>query len=303
MADSPDRGIELEPAVLPTSTLTEEDRAALEAALARIAETERSGGFSQGMAFAESALRERAGDYSGSVIAAYKELAFAYARGDSVNPGGIRDSLIRLSALSDQGPAALAVLDFQDAHWEQARIKLEALLGDDPDPDSFGRWMILVSALEGGGASPAEQSAYRSIRARWGNFPEYWYRGARNLGEPGASEYAERCINLAPQGPYAAECRGMLVGTLGLGREAAAQFRTRQEIEACVRRSMEAKDPELLRDLFPLITLRDNPYTLYTLALMRSLVRSPEYRRFFSEEAAAAKPGRLEERLDYISRG
>ena len=51
-------------------------------ALEEIAELERSGGFVPGLGLAESNLRESSGDYAGAVLAVYKELSWAYGRGE-----------------------------------------------------------------------------------------------------------------------------------------------------------------------------------------------------------------------------
>jgi hypothetical protein len=64
--------------------------------------------------------------------------------------------------------------------------------------------MLMVCRLETGNGGKAMQSAYSSIRSRYVNFPEYWYRGAlsaaRSFGNMPA-DYAERCINLSPDAP------------------------------------------------------------------------------------------------------
>jgi hypothetical protein len=286
--------------------------------LEEIAEIERAGGYYPGLGLVESARREKAGDYAGAVLAAYKDLAWAYGYGGAGLTEG-KEGLRRVEALfaapgGDREKLAAAaaggVLAFSEERWAEAGEILRNLLTEEESPDSFLRWMLLVCALERE-ENAAARSAYSSIRARYSLFPEYWYRGARAFaaGDGGgrgaagniASEYAEQCINLSPQGPFAEDCRRIIAGQLGLesGGEA---IRSRAEIEDTIRRSVASGNPELLEDLFPLITLPDNAYTLYTLGALRAISSVSVFREFFSGHAAAAK-GRLAERFNFILRG
>jgi hypothetical protein len=116
-----------------------------------------------------------------------------------------------------------------------------------------------------------------------------------------ASEYAEQCINLSPKGPFAEDCRRIIAGQLGLETESGA-LRSKAEIEDVIRRSVASGNPELLEDLFPLIDLPDNAYTLYALGALRAVSSVSPFREFFSGRAAGAK-GRLAERFNFILRG
>jgi hypothetical protein len=79
-------------------------------------------------------------------------------------------------------------------------------------------------------------------------------------------------------------------------------MKTKFEIEETICRSLNPGDPGILSSLIPLISLPDNPYTVYAVGALRALVSVPKYRDFFNEQAAVSK-GRLAERLVYISRG
>jgi hypothetical protein len=286
--------------------------------LEEIAEIERAGGYYPGLGLAESAMREKAGDYAGAVLAAYKDLAWAYsygAAGRAEGEEGLRRVAALFAAPGGEGErlaasAARGVLAFSGGKWAEAGEYLNGLLSTDESPDSFLRWMLLVCALEQHGNASA-RSAYSSIRARYGLFPEYWYRGARAFaaadrereGMTGniAVEYAERCINLNPKGPFAEDCRRIIAGRLGLETESGA-LRSRAEIEDLIRRSVSSGNPELLEDLFPLIELPDNAYTLYALGALRAVSPASGFREFFSGRAAGTK-GRLAERFNFILRG
>jgi hypothetical protein len=292
------------------------EEADLNPGLEEIAEIERAGGYYPGLGLSESGMREKAGDYAGAVLAAYKELAWAYGYGGAGRPDE-EEGLRRVAALfaapggereKFAAEAARGVLAFSEGKWAEAEESLKGLLKEDESPDSFLHWMLLVCALEQDG-SVSVRSAYSSIRARYGLFPEYWYRGARAFaagskgGRTGniAAEYAEQCINLSPRGPFAEDCRRIIAGQLGLETESGA-LRSKAEIEDVIRRSVSSGNPELLEDLFPLINLPDNAYTLYALGALRAVSSASAFQEFFSRRAAGAK-GRLAERFNFILRG
>lgn len=291
-------------------------------ALEELAETERSGGFSPGMALTESMLREWSGDYGGAVIAAYKELSWAYGYGSQVTRADMEEGLRAVVNLYEGGRgnsaldnpalgedvreqalrAARGVLAFHNGLWTEARLNLEPLFDDSEEPDAFAQWMRLVCRLEEREASRGALAAYGAIRARYERFPEYWYRGARYVSGNIRGEYAERCINLAPQGPFAEDCRGFLAEIVGLSHSEGSYIKTRAEIEETITRSVASGTPEILTELFTLLSLQDNPYTLYTAGAMRALAIQEDFKTWFTREAAQTS-GRLAERLFYISRG
>jgi hypothetical protein len=287
------------------------DREAVRASIEQIAGTERLGAYVQGLALAESRLREEAGDYAGAVAAAYKELAWAYGYG-LASHSSLEDGLNNVLALGDAEPdvsselhngipAARAILYFLDNDWAEAERLLSALPLFQEESDGFIRWLILVCRMEQG-STQAERSAYGSMKGRYDYFPEYWYRGARVFAGAMAGEYAERCISLAPEGPFAAECRTVLAEALGLAPEYGASILTRVEIERIISRTAAERNPEYLKAILPVLSLPDNSGTLYAVNALRILGQAEEFRSYFNAEAARAS-GRLAERLAYIARG
>jgi hypothetical protein len=198
-------------------------------------------------------------------------------------------------------PAARAILCFLNGDWAEAERLLSALPVFQEESDGFIRWLLLVFRLEPG-STQAERSAYGSIRGRYDYFPEYWYRGARTFEGPMAGEYAERCISLAPEGPFASECRTILAGALGLAPEYGASVLTRIEIERIISRTTAEQNPEYLEALLPILSLPDNSGTVYAVSALRILGQTQEFRSYFNTQAAKAS-GRLAERLAYIARG
>jgi len=276
--------------------------------LEELVEVERAGGFVRGMGFMESGIRERAGDFCGAVIAVFKELSWAWNYGGLPEEGIERGMNGVVLGLQGQGEGrdraartAKGVLAFHRGDWADARRLLEETPPREDEPDSFYRWMLLVCRMEEGDLSKQEKSSYGAIRARFRLFPEYWYRGARAFSGFIAGEYAENCINLYPQGPFAPECREIIAKGLGPDFPGEA-IRSKAEMDDLINKAVSHSNPELLGDLFPLISLPDNNYTMYALGILKSLAGRPEFRTFFESQAAASR-GRLAERLNYIIGG
>jgi len=291
--------------------------------LDEIAEIERAGAWFQGLSISESTIREKSGDYAGSVAAAYKELAWAYGMG-LIKKEELEQGLNNVLAIQDDETVtrtANAILSFLKRQWDDAATGLEPLFNELDEPDGFGRWLILVCALEKDKttSSKANESlvdssvadsflenrrigaAYKSIRARYSQFPEYWYRGARVFSGGIAAQYAENCINLSPQGPFADECRSILAANTGLKIEDGLSIKTKKEIEAIISQSVNSSNPQILDSLLPLISLPDNPYTVYAVSALKTLTGIPKFNEYLNGHAAVSK-GRLAERLSYICR-
>jgi len=271
--------------------------------LDELAALERAGSWFQGMAMTESSIRENAGDYAGAVAAAYKELAWAYGKG-LIQKNDVELGVLSVLSLESEEivSAAAAVLAFLRGQWDEAAASLERFFDELEEPDGFGRWMILVCALEKNRENRRAAEAYKAIRARYAQFPEYWYHGARAFSGVVGAEYAENCINSSSQGPFADECRKILAVYLGLKIEDSLSIKTKTEIEEIISQSLNTGNHQLVDLLFPLISLPDNPYTVYAVESLRALTSVQKYRDFFSEQAASSV-GRLAERLSYISRG
>jgi hypothetical protein len=294
----------------------EVDLDALLQTLDEIAELERAGSWFQGLALTESGLRENAGDFAGAVAAAYKELSWAYGMG-LIQKAEIEQGLYNVLAATGEDTVVAAVnamLAFLRGQWDTAAAGLIPLFNELDEPDGFGRWMILVCGLElfaqeknktGSADAAAERrtvAAYRSIRARYAHFPEYWYRGARAFSGVIAAEFAENCINLAPGGPFADECRSIIAIHSGLRIEEGSSIKTMREIDAIISQAINSANPLFLDSLLPLISLPDNPYTVYAVGALRVLAGAPGFRDYFYQQASSAR-GRLAERLSFISRG
>jgi hypothetical protein len=287
------------------------DAEALGRALEEMAELERSGGFVRGMGLAESGLRESAGDYAGAVAAAYKELAWAYG-GGFIQRNMLEEGLGNVLALRENGGdedamriaahTAEGILAFMRGQWDEAAGILRPLFDEREEPDGFSRWMILACTLEKDRGDKQAGAAYRAMRSRYAQFPEYWYRGARAFAGVIGADYAERCIGLAPDGPFAGECRNILAVFAGLENGDGSLLRSKLEIEDIISRALSLGNPEILAPLMPLISLPDNPYTVYAVGALRALAAVPQYRDYFNGMASGSG-GRLAERLAYICRG
>jgi hypothetical protein len=191
---------------------------------------------------------------------------------------------------------------FIEGRWKEAEALLGPRFEDDEEPDGFARWLLLACALEQNSGARKTGAAYGAIRARYTSFPEYWYRGARFFSGALAAEYAERCISLAPEGPFAGECREILAAAAGLEPRDGAALKSRMEIEELLSRAVSGNDPELLSGLLPLISLPDNSYTVYAIGALQALAMAPRFGDYL-EALGKKSSGRLAERLRYICRG
>jgi|GEM_PF-657161 len=303
------------------------DYSSLLRSLDELAELERAGTWFQGLALTESGLRENAGDFAGAIAAAFKELAMAYGMG-LIQKNEIEQGLLNVITVKNEETVsanivrvtANAIISFLNEQWVDAADNFESVFSKNPyhfvndEPDSFSRWMMLVCTLEKNKSSLEAEDrkaglAYRSIRARYVQFPEYWYRGARAFSGVIAAEFAENCINTAPQGPYAEECRRILAAYTGLKSDEGLSIKTKKEIEAVISQSVSSGNPNTLDSLLPLISLPDNPYTVYAVGALRALTSVPKYREYFNLQAKQVNGAkdislrRLAERLAYICRG
>ena len=229
-----------------------------------------------------------------------------YGRG-GIEKADLEQGLLNVIALKEDGDGDAArtaegILAFIHEQWDQALEILQSNIDEGEDPDGFARWLILASAIEKDRNDKSASASYRSIRARYAQFPEYWYRGARAFSGAIAAEYAEYCIGLAPEGPFAAECRNILAVYAGLKAEDGLSLKSKLEIEYIVSRSVRQGDPEVLAPLIPLISLPDNPYTVYAVGALRAVASAPKFKEYLSAQASVSS-GRLAERLAYICRG
>ena len=296
--------IERAAAWTPASSEEADDLPLLLRTLDELAELERAGSWVQGLALTESSIREKTGDYAGAVAAAYKELSWAYGIG-LIQKEDLERGLLNVLDVKGEETvtaAANAILAFLNEQWDEAYTGLKLLFDELEEPDGFGRWMILVCALEKNHEERQAGAAYKSIRARYTQFPEYWYRGAKAFSGAIAAEFAENCINSSAQGPFAQECRFILASLSGLRTEDGLAIKTKREIDAIISQSFNSANPQLLDSLLPLIGLPDNPYTIYAVGALRTLTGVPVFRDYFTRQAAASR-GRLAERLSYICRG
>jgi hypothetical protein len=275
--------------------------------LEELAETERAGTWVSGMGLLESSIREARGDFGGALIAAYRELAVAYSRG-LIPEGALEEGLRNVfenpefqhEGREDALKAAGGIMEFRRGNWQAAAEGLKPFAAAE-DPDSFVHWLLLVCEIEGGLNNEGRRAAYSSLRSRQGFFPEYWRRGMDYFSSSIAASYAENCINLAPGGPFASDCRRFLAVHAGLPEDAGTALKTRAEMEALIRAAAAGGNPLLLADLFPLIALQDNSYTFAALGLLDEAASRPLFRDWFSSEADKAQ-GRLAERLSFLCR-
>lgn len=285
--------------------ITPELKSANSLALDQLAEEERSRGFSPGMGLAESSLYEKSGDLAGAVFSAFKELFFAYQYG-YIKPIELEERLKAVEKNVPNNPsvghaltACRALIAGNGSRGLEALAKINL---DYYELDSFPRWMERVFLLASDKGNEKILDAFLATRSRYNNYPFYWILIARRSRGNAQLDAAERCVSLAPKGPYAEEGRSLMALGVGLLKRDGPALRTRMEIEALITAALQEGRGEGLRDLFPLLALPDNPYTLYALGACRAVAREAAFGDFFEGEAKSAS-GRLAERLRYVQGG
>ena len=283
-----------------------------------IAEIERGGAFFPGLGFYESSLREAAGDFAGAALAAYKELSFAYGFGNLTGEqveSSLRSALIainvraggELEASTAEFMGAMALsgcIAFHNEDWEEAERYFSIIKEWYEEPDSFLNWIIMVIALEQ--AKDGNVSGYSAIRSRYTQFPEYWFRGAKAFTAMGSDPniavmYAEHCINIKTDGPFASPSRRILAIHSGLMpvSEIYEKLFTRGEIEDKIQRSLKENNPNHLDELLLILSLPDNPYTFFALGAMSSILPNPQFQTYF-QDIVLISEGLLKDRLLYL---
>lgn len=288
-------------------------------ALQNLAEEERLGGFKPGMGLAESSIREQTGDLAGAVFAAFKDLFFAYQYG-YLSKSQVDERLAEVGKQFPEQKAVHAALGACRALISGDAEEGLAQLGmiDFASPaasyglDDFPRWMERVFILsinnsDNGRIGSSEErnkiwDEYLATRSRYINYPLYWLVLSRNSRGAQQMDGAERCVSLAPKGPYADAGRALLAQLTGLSNKDNAAIKTRLEIESIIETAVASGSGEELNKLLPLLALPDNPYTLFALGACRGLATQENFARYFQDEMKKSS-GRLHERLRYILGG
>lgn len=299
-------------------SLDTDSRQAISSNLLVLNESERRQGYQPGMGLALSSYYEQLGYLVPAVFAACADLSYAYA-GGSASLADYNNGLDALAkSWQDQSSAQAekirqsisAVRAFLNEDWSTASELLSILQESVIHEDSFQTWMFLVSKLEADIAMANESIAwhpdeilitkYGSIMTRYRSLPQYWYHAMRfGLSDNLRLDAAERCINLAPQGPYALPARETMSELWSLPKDSAVALMTIQEIQILIQTASATANLEELRKLFPLLALADNPSTLYALGALQGLADSLQVRSWLQMEAEKAK-GRLADRLRYV---
>lgn len=290
-----------------TSEADKDEASAVSEALKIIADRERDGVYIPGLALQEAALHESDGDAGAALLAAFRELLWAYI----LLPVDDEHALDKEQLLERiAGAAALypdneqlctvhnALASYIKEDWQHAADLLASCIHEDDEPDAFVHFLHLSCLLEAGHDDESLRRSFALLRGRYESFPLYWFYAAR-FGSR-RLEAAEHCIALSPKGPYAQGARSILAELSGLEASDAEHLRIRAEIENAIEKSLSAKDPSLLHVLFPLLALPDNPFTLYALSSFRVLSEAHEYSLFFMDQSKQSS-GRLAERLRYAS--
>jgi hypothetical protein len=300
------------------------------AALFNLAQTERDKGFSSGLGFYESSLRESSGDYAGAVFAAFKELLWAYSFGFLKDDGGAvqggalatlekslaaikenRSGITSAAGAEEIAEAVDASLDFLHGNYAKAAAIVKKYYSAYYELDSFPAWLLLVCRMAEENSAPDAmlKNNYAALRSRYKTFPAYWYYAAKFAGSDKgeAASNAETFINVtntAPsvRSPLENECRELIASYAGVAKKDASRLLTRTEIESCITLAVQENNAEKISPLLGLLPLPDNPYTLFAEGALQALARLEPFKSYL-ENSLATRDARMRERLHYIIRG
>lgn len=271
-----------------------------------LAEMERRGGFVPGMGLKEAELALANGDGGSYVLALYKEILYASDAGKLSDRGAelaaIGKALAETGLLAPElarAQSALKSIAFLEAGaWEEAASAMPGMERD--QPDGMRAWILALCGLYGD-SDPQAQARYGAVQARYRGLPTYWYHAAaRSDRIELRRDAAVRCVLLSPGGPKALKAREILALSYGLGEDDAASLVLSQEAQAIIGQALESGPMENLSLLFPVLSLPDNPETLFALGALKALAADPGILKWLKLRRAEAS-GRLAERLAYVT--
>jgi len=274
--------------------------------LDELANIERSGRYNEQAALIEVGLRKELGDITGGLAAIYRFMTWKHGHGNMTKEHieqNLHGIILENSSVNEGvAQTAHALLAFSQGRYRESLNMLSDIFGEPAEPDGFVTLLYMSCLLEINPQDHVTAFAYMALNMRYTLHPEYWYRGARLFSGARAVEYAETCINIAPRGPYANECR-IIIGTIfGLGEEDAVLIRSKVEIQAMISVAVSMDSPEILAPLLPLLALPENPATVYAEGALRALVQHQSFKAYF-DGLAASSNGLLADRLASICRG
>jgi len=264
-----------------------------------------------GIGILESQCYEKMGDIDRSVVAAYKELEYARSYG-AVDAREMESNLADLRRkLADRSwnpkGQGMDVLDALLAYGrsDPRSIALLGEAGKRLPVESFLSYARIGLMLEGGSPDPGDIKTYLELERHFKALPSYYvrlWRGARRLsGLSGLDEsmVVEKCIDLAPTGPYAAPSRAELCRLSGIPESYAPRILTDREIGAALADAVASRNGDALDRLVALLDTPDNRYAAACQAALRE-VKSDAFVGGSLQARLAGASGRLKDRLTYI---
>lgn len=264
-----------------------------------------------GIGILESQCYEKMGDIDRSVVAAYKELEYAHSYG-AVDTREIESNLADLRKRLDDTSwnpkgQGMAVLDALLAYG-RSDPRAVALLGEAGKllpGESFLDYARIGLLLESGNPDSGDIKAYLELERHFKALPSYYarlWRGARRLAALSgldASMVVEKCIDLAPTGPYAAPSRAELCRLSGIAESYGPRILTDREIGAALADAVGSRNGDALDRLVSLLDTPDNRYAAACQAALRE-VKSDAFVGGRLQTRLAGANGRLKDRLTYI---
>jgi hypothetical protein len=249
-------------------------------------------GFYPGMGMAESGSFERLGRYRESLLAAYKEIYYAYYY-DGISLLQIHQNLDRVGATlvpslpeAERAQIRLLITGLK-AHASGDNLRANQIFQQQLRETSypFGQFLLLSSQI-GTMDLPIPTQAIAnlvSLELRFKTHPGY-YRALWNSMKLGSGDYRfsvvrevlEKTILLNPQGPAAMEARNEIVRLLNLSVPA-QEFRLPQEILPLIQQEIETGSDGFLTPLVTMLSSGSHYYSDSLIIAMGNAERNSGY--------------------------
>lgn len=270
-----------------------------------LAEIERRQGYQSALGIEEIGLMLDEKDGAGFVFSVFKELVYAFDYGQHEELGteldllgeGVTSFGFEPLQVERALSAINAVRAFDGERWEDAS-RLIKLTGNDVQADGFKNLLLAICRIEMDSIPLEEFSIFQS---RYRNLPRYWFYASRLDRHPElAKDAAVRCILLSGSGPFSLKARESVCLHYGIEKSSASQLVLASESQLIIEEALYYSQPERLEMMLPVLSLPDNPDTLFALGALKSLAADRQIREWLYRKKAGAA-GRLAERLIYVT--
>jgi hypothetical protein len=257
--------------------------------------------YEPGTGLVESACLENLGRYDESVLAALVDVDYQRSRGLIASEQVIQNLKTLETKIASRGlpPEKSGLTTVRAATaWVQGDYKKVDFDNNLLAASVDARFFRLNAQLRSGRVGDADLKAYANLEARFHDFPSYYlglisyFRDTRkDYKNEGFAALAERLVNLASSGPFAAEGRSAMALAWSVPSDQAPLLLTRTEIDRAL-----PGDPKMVK----LLATSDNPSVQYAVVRHQQWAAASAEFRSLLTSLEASSSGRVKERLNLV---